>query len=311
MSPFGASPFRASPFRASPLDSSPFRASPFRASPLSELGLSAPITAIPLDGDVGGQPLGSYRLSDLDPSNLVFGLPLEPFVGWVDVDDTPVFDCNVIDCRQPNGFTLGEGLDAGRALPRRPDPGRRPTGLFGLRLADLVGANAIFTEEALRAFSAALPLTLGEAADAGFAPDGIPIELFSAYDQATIADERLIFSGWRLVDFAGLATGLDLQDLEAAVANWAATSTLQVGDLTGKIPLVNPDGTDKDGLFDGELWVDTLAVSTLVDAAPDLHGRRHLAAPAPIPSRTPPHVGRCTVEHRDGSVDHDRVGSRG
>jgi hypothetical protein len=275
VSPFGASPFRASPFRASSLDSSPFRASPFRASPLSELGLSAPVTAIPLGGAVVGKSLGSYLLSELDRSNLLFGLPLEPFVGWVDADDNPVFDCDVIDCRQPNGFTLGEGLDAG-ALPADLTLADVQPGLFGLRLADLVGANPSFTEEALRAFSGALvdvdgtPLTLGDAADAGFAPDGIPVELFSAYDEATIADERLLFSGWRLVDFAGLATGLDLDDLEAAVANWAATSTLQVGDLTGKIPLAKADGTPKDGLFDGELWVDTLAVSTLVDAAPGL-----------------------------------------
>ncbi len=275
VSPFGASPFRASPFRASPLDASPFRASPFRASPLSELGLSAPVTAIPLDGLAGGQPLGSYLLSDLDRTNLLFGLPLEPFVGWVDANDNPVFDCDVIDCRQPNGFTLGEGLDAG-ALPADLALADVQPGLFGLRLADLIGANPNLTEQALRAFSAGLvdvdgsPLTLGDAADAGFAPDGIPVELFSAYDQATIADQRLVFSGWRLVDFAGLAAGLDLEDLEAAVANWAATSDLEVGDLTGKIPLVNDDGTPKDGLFDGELWVDTLAVSTLVDAAPGL-----------------------------------------
>jgi hypothetical protein len=263
VSPFGASPFRASPFRASPFDTSPFRASPFRASPLSELGLSAPVTAIPLDGLVGDQSLGSYRLADLDPSNLLFGLPLEPFVGWVDEDGNPVFDCDVIDCRQPNGFTLGEGIEAG-ALPTDLTIDDVQPGLFGLRLSDLVGAHPAFTTENLRAFSAAITLTLGEAADAGFAPDGIPIELFSVYDQVTIRDERLVFSGWRLVDFAGLAEGLDLEDLEAAFAAWASANPLTVGDLTQKIPVA------KDGLGDGELWVDTLAVSTLVDAAPDL-----------------------------------------
>jgi hypothetical protein len=262
-SEFGTSPFGASPFRASPFRASPFDTSPFRASPLSELGLSAPITAIPLDGLVGGQSLGSYRLTDLDSSSLLFGLPLEPFVGWVDEQDDPVFDCDVIDCRQPNGFTLGEGIEAG-ALPRDLTIGDVQAGLFGLRLSDLVGAHPAFTTENLRAFSAAITLTLGEAADLGFAPDGIPIELFSAYDRVTIRDERLVFSGWRLVDFAGLAEGLDLEDLEAAFAQWAAANPLTVGDLTQKIPV------SKDGLGDGELWVDTLAVSTLVNAAPDL-----------------------------------------
>lgn len=262
-SPFGASPFRASPFRASPLDSSPFRASPFRASPLSELGLSAPITAIPLDGLVGPQSLGSYRLADLDPSNLLFGLPLEPFVGWVDENDDAVFDCNVIDCRQPNGFTLGEGIEAG-ALPVDLAIADVQPGLFGLSLADLVGAHPDLTADNLRTFISAINITLGDAADAGFAPDGIPIELFSAYDQVTISDERLLFSGWRLVDFAGLATGLDLAELETAFEAWASADPLMVGELTQKIPVA------QDGLAEGELWVDTLALSTLVDAAPDL-----------------------------------------
>ena len=266
VSPFGVSPFRASPFRASPLDTSPFRASPFRASPLSELGLSAPITAIPLDGLVDGRSLGSYRLADLDPSSLLFGVPLEPFVGWEEEDGAPVFDCTVIDCRQPNGFTLGEGIESG-ALPSSLTLAAVQPGLFGLRLADLIGAHPAFSVDAMRAFSAAITLTLGGAADAGLAPDGIPIELFDAYDQVTISDERLVFSGWRLVDLAGLAEGLDLADLEDAVENWAdatAADPLTVGDLTQKIPVT------KDGLGLGELWVDTLALSTLVNAKDDL-----------------------------------------
>ena len=263
VSPFRASPFRASPFRASPLDTSPFRASPFRASPLSELGLSAPITAIPLDGLVDGRSLGSYRLADLDPSSLLFGVPLEPFVGWEEEDGTPVFDCTVIDCRQPNGFTLGQGIESG-ALPSLLTLADVQPGLFGLRLADLIAANPAFTEQSLRTFSAAVTMSLGDAAEAGFSPDGIPIELFSKYQDVTISDERLVFSGWRLVDLAGLAEGLDFGDLEAAVASWAATNSLMIGDLTGKIPVA------QDGLAADELWVDTLALSTLVNAKPDL-----------------------------------------
>ena len=275
-SPFGASPFGASPFGASPFGASPFGASPFGASRLSELGLSAPVVAIPLGGTVGGKPLGTYELGELDRANLLFDLPIQPFIG------TTLIDCSLIDCRQPNGFTIGSAFDAGAlravtydvdgvvTMDRAAQLGDIQPGLYGLTVADLVGAHPAFTSTELGTFMAANTTTLADAEqDPALQLQGIPIQLLDAYRTATIEDARLLFSGWRLVDFGGLAVGLELADLEAALTAWDAAQEISadpvtIGDLTRKIELDDLDG------IGNELFVDTLALSTVAKAAPAL-----------------------------------------
>jgi hypothetical protein len=261
-SPFGASPFGASPFGASPFGASPFGASPFGASPLSELGLAAPITAIPLTGTVGGRQLGDYLLSELDPTNFLFDLPLAPFVGW------ERFDCDVIDCRQPYGFTIADGLAAGAfTSPENLTLADVQPGLFGLTVADLIGAHPAFTRDALGGFVASIGLTLADAEAAGLGVSNIPVELLARYQTITIDEARLAFSGWRLIDLVGLAVGLDEDDVRAAVDGWAAATAADpttLGDLTGKLATANTGG------LGDALWLDTLALSTVVKAAPGL-----------------------------------------
>ena len=241
---------------------------------MSELGLSAPVVAIPLEGDVGSKPLGSYELAELDRDNLLFDLPLQPFVG------TSLIDCTLIDCRQPNGFTIGSAFDAGalRAVVFDDDGnlvsdeaanlGDIQPGLYGLTVADLVGAHPSFTATALSDFMAMNTTTLAQAEqNPALQLQGIPIQLLDAYRTATIEDARLLFSGWRLVDFGGLAVGLELADIQAAVATWdaaqeTASDPVTIGDLTRKIELEDLDGIGDD------LFVDTLALSTVAKAAP-------------------------------------------
>jgi hypothetical protein len=260
-SPFGASPFGASPFGASPFGASPFGASPFGASPLSELGLAAPVSAIPLSG-VDTQPdLGAYLLSDLDPTNFLFDLPLAPFVGW------DRFDCDVIDCRQPYGFTIADGIAAGAFTGGPLTLGDVQPGLFGLTVADLVGAHPDFTAAALGAYVAAIDLTLAGAETAGLVVSNIPVELLTRYRTVTLDEARLSFSGWRLVDLVGLATGLDEVDVLAAIDTWetaTAADPLTIGDLTRKLEVADVGG------LGGDLWVDTLALSTVAKADPNL-----------------------------------------
>ena len=275
-SPFGASPFGASPFGASPFGASPFGASPFGASKLSELGLAAPVVAIPLVGLVDAKALGAYRLNELNRSNLLFDLPIQPFMG------TSLLDCTLIDCRAPNGFTIGSAFDAGALRAVTYDSSRvvtldRPAtlgdiqpGLSGLTVADLVGANPAFTAAALGTFMAANTTTLAQAEQTpGLQLQGIPIQLLDTYRTVTIKDARLLFSGWRLIDFGGLADGLERGDIERAVANWngarAASGTpVKLGDLTRQVRLDDVDGIGND------LYVDTLALSTVAKAAPAL-----------------------------------------
>ncbi len=258
-SPFGASPFGASPFGASPFGASPFGASPFGASPLSELGLAAPITAIPLSGSVRTRALSSYRLDELADTSLLFDLPISPFIG------TTLLDCNLIDCRQPFGFTIGDAVAAGAMLGSATLGDLQP-GLSGLAVADLVGTHPDFTESALRTFVGAITLTLAGAEAAGLGVDGVPVQLLDAYDTTTLSEARLLFSGWRLVDIGGLAAGLETSDLDAAIAAWGADQTttgqeLTIGDLTRKLPVA-----DTNGLAPDELWADTLSLGTIADA---------------------------------------------
>ena len=263
VSPFGVSPFGVSPFGVSPFGVSPFGVSPFGVSPLSDLGLAAPVTALPLDdptNPVGGRLIGTYRLDELDPSNLLFDLSIQPFVGW------DRLDCTLVDCRQPNGFTIGDALAAG-ALPTDLTIGDVQLGLAGLTMADLIGANSAFTETALAAFVGSISLTVREAEALGLGVQGIPIQLLSSFGETTIQDARLLFSGYSLVDIAGLAVGLESEDVQVAIENWNGRTAdgveLTLGDLTRKIR------TDEDGLGD-RLWVDNLALSTVAAAAPQL-----------------------------------------
>ena len=127
---------------------------------------------------------GSYELSELDRSNLLFDLPIQPFVG------TTLIDCTLIDCRQPNGFSIGSAFDAGAlravtysdigevTLDRAAQLGDIQPGLYGLTVADLVGANRAFTSTALVAFMAGNTTTLAQAEqDPALQLQGIPIQL--------------------------------------------------------------------------------------------------------------------------------------
>jgi hypothetical protein len=219
------------------------------------------VSAIPLSG-VDTQPdLGAYLLSDLDPTNFLFDLPLAPFVGW------DRFDCDVIDCRQPYGFTIADGIAAGAFTGGPLTLGDVQPGLFGLTVADLVGAHPDFTAAALGAYVAAIDLTLAGAETAGLVVSNIPVELLTRYRTVTLDEARLSFSGWRLVDLVGLATGLDEVDVLAAIDTWetaTAADPLTIGDLTRKLEVADVGG------LGGDLWVDTLALSTVAKADPNL-----------------------------------------
>ena len=259
VSPFGVSPFGVSPFGVSPFGVSPFGVSPFGVSQLSSLGLNAPLTALPLDTmNVGGKPLGDYAISELAPTNLLFDLPLQPFV----VAGSPL-DCALIDCRQPNGFTIGDAVDAG-ALSGTLTLSEVQPALSAMYLGDLVGGNAAFTQAALADAIAAVDLTLEQAEDAGLSVVNIPIQLLPEFSTAAIEDTRLFFVGYRLIDLVGLNDDFTQSEFEQAVANWrtsqnAAPST--IGDLTARLDA--PLGAD-------ELWVDFMNVAALSEADPSL-----------------------------------------
>ncbi|MDJ0771201.1 MAG: C25 family cysteine peptidase, partial [Ilumatobacter sp.] len=258
-SPFGASPFGASPFGASPFGASPFGASPFGASSLSSLGLNAPVTALPLDTMiVNGQALGDYTISSLAPTSLFFDLPLQAFIG-----DTSPLDCAAIDCRQPNGFTIGDAVDAG-ALDGALTLSDVQPGMYGMTLGDLVGDHPAFTQQALGAAIASVTLTLAQAEAAGLDLVEIPVQLLPEYQTVTIGETRLLFSGWRLIDLVGLNADFEQTDFDTALADWRSaegTDPTTVGDLRARLDsALQPD----------ELWVDTLSVSTLAQADPNL-----------------------------------------
>ncbi len=199
--------------------------------------MAAPITAIPLSGSVRTRALSSYRLDELADTSLLFDLPISPFIG------TTLLKCNLIDCRQPFGFTIGDAVAAGAMLGSATLGDLQP-GLSGLAVADLVGTHPDFTESALRTFVGAITLTLAGAEAAGLGVDGVPVQLLDAYDTTTLSEARLLFSGWRLVDIGGLAAGLETSDLDAALAAWKADQTatgpeLTIGDLTRKLPVAD------------------------------------------------------------------------
>ncbi len=309
ISPFGISPFGISPFGISPFGISPFGISPFGISPLSNLGLNAPIPAIPIDTmAVGSQPLGEYTIGSLDPSNLFFDLPLQPFVVADGTTNTSPLDCSLIDCRQPNGFTIGDAVDAG-ALSRSLTLNDVQVAMTGMYLGDLVGAHPAFTREALAEAIAGVTMTLAEAeADPSLSVVDVPIQLLPEFDSANIGDTRSFFVGYRLVDLVGLHPDFTDAEMDAAIADWRlreGTTPTTIGDLSGRL------STE---LQPGELWVDFLNVAALADADHTLTVADVWPHARPDAARAPP--GRQLEpgdahRRRTGQDDRSRRGRSG